>query len=265
MTIKGSELLAQTPRPSEAQIRAHMDGHLCRCGILSAHHEGDPACIHHDGGSNAMNAILTDTLRPLSRRDLLKGGGALVVGFCIGGSALPAAAARGDAAGPPDPNTIDSWIAVHADNTATVYLGKGEFGQGNTTGLLQIAGEELDLDMSQLQIGPARHQHRAQPGRDDLELVDPSRRSADARGGRGGAPGAAGAGLDAARRADRQPRRVQRAWCRSTAIPAARSATARCSATSRSTSSSPASRRRSRSTGTSSSARACRASISRTR
>ena len=59
-------------------------------------------------------------------------------------------AARGDAAGPPDPNTIDSWIAIHADNTATIYLGKGEFGQGNTTGLLQIAGEELDLDMSQL-------------------------------------------------------------------------------------------------------------------
>ena len=97
-----------------------------------------------------MTAILTDTAPPLSRRNLLKGGGALVVGFCIGGSALPALAARGDAAGPPDPNTIDSWIAVHADNTATVYLGKGEFGQGNTTGLLQIAGEELDLDMNQL-------------------------------------------------------------------------------------------------------------------
>jgi len=85
-----------------------------------------------------------------SRRDLLKGGGALVIGFSIGGSALPAAAARGDVAGPPDPNAIDSWIAVHADNTATIYLGKGEFGQGNTTGLLQIAGEELDLDMGQL-------------------------------------------------------------------------------------------------------------------
>src|SRR2546421_12765612 len=85
-----------------------------------------------------------------SRRDLLKGGGALVIGFSIGGSALPAAAARGDVAGPPDPNLIDSWIAVHADNTATIYLGKGEFGQGNTTGLLQIAGEELDLDMPQL-------------------------------------------------------------------------------------------------------------------
>jgi nicotinate dehydrogenase subunit B len=91
----------------------------------------------------------TDTFC-FSRRDLLKGGGALVIGFSIGGSALPAAAARGDVAGPPDPNAIDTWIAVHADNTATIYLGKGEFGQGNTTGLLQIAGEELDLDISQL-------------------------------------------------------------------------------------------------------------------
>src|SRR6516165_949631 len=85
-----------------------------------------------------------------SRRDLLKGGGALIIGFSIDGSALPALAARGDIAGPPDASAIDSWIAVHADNTATVFLGKGEFGQGNTTGLLQIAGEELDLDMSQL-------------------------------------------------------------------------------------------------------------------
>jgi aerobic-type carbon monoxide dehydrogenase small subunit (CoxS/CutS family) len=32
MLIKGSELLAQNPKPSEAQIRAHMNGHLCRCG-----------------------------------------------------------------------------------------------------------------------------------------------------------------------------------------------------------------------------------------
>jgi aerobic-type carbon monoxide dehydrogenase small subunit (CoxS/CutS family) len=32
MLIKGSELLAQNPRPTEAEIRAHMNGHLCRCG-----------------------------------------------------------------------------------------------------------------------------------------------------------------------------------------------------------------------------------------
>ncbi len=32
MTIKGVELLSQNARPSEAEIRQHMDGHLCRCG-----------------------------------------------------------------------------------------------------------------------------------------------------------------------------------------------------------------------------------------
>jgi len=32
MTVKGAELLSQNPNPSEADIREHMDGHLCRCG-----------------------------------------------------------------------------------------------------------------------------------------------------------------------------------------------------------------------------------------
>ena len=32
MTIKGAELLSQNAKPTEAQIREHMDGHLCRCG-----------------------------------------------------------------------------------------------------------------------------------------------------------------------------------------------------------------------------------------
>ena len=32
MIVKGAELLARTPKPTEAQIRAAMNGHLCRCG-----------------------------------------------------------------------------------------------------------------------------------------------------------------------------------------------------------------------------------------
>ncbi len=32
MLIKGSELLANNPRPSDAEIRQAMNGHLCRCG-----------------------------------------------------------------------------------------------------------------------------------------------------------------------------------------------------------------------------------------
>jgi len=32
MTIKACELLSKIPRPTEAQIRSAMNGHLCRCG-----------------------------------------------------------------------------------------------------------------------------------------------------------------------------------------------------------------------------------------
>jgi len=32
MTVKGAELLANNPKPSEADIRQTMNGHLCRCG-----------------------------------------------------------------------------------------------------------------------------------------------------------------------------------------------------------------------------------------
>ena len=32
VTIKAAELLAHNPRPSESEIRAAMNGHLCRCG-----------------------------------------------------------------------------------------------------------------------------------------------------------------------------------------------------------------------------------------
>ena len=31
--IKGAELLFRTPQPTEAEIRAAMNGHLCRCGM----------------------------------------------------------------------------------------------------------------------------------------------------------------------------------------------------------------------------------------
>ena len=58
------------------------------------------------------------------RRDFLKAGGALVVGFSLRDVLLAqATTSRGTAAGPPDARQIDTWLAIHADNTATVYVG----------------------------------------------------------------------------------------------------------------------------------------------
>jgi nicotinate dehydrogenase subunit B len=82
------------------------------------------------------------------RRDFLKAGGALVVGFSLRDEL--SAQERGTKPGPPDARQVDTWLAIHADNTATVYIGFAELGQGASTALLQIAAEELDLDMSQI-------------------------------------------------------------------------------------------------------------------
>ena len=70
------------------------------------------------------------------RREFLKAGGALIVGFSSAsliGDALASqsVATRGSVAGPPDPKQIDTWLAVHANNTATIFIGYVELGQGS--------------------------------------------------------------------------------------------------------------------------------------
>jgi nicotinate dehydrogenase subunit B len=87
-------------------------------------------------------------MSPLVRRDFLKTGGAIVIGFALRDGVH--AQIRGAVAGPPDARQIDTWLAIHADTTATVYIGFAELGQGASTALLQIAADELDLDMSQI-------------------------------------------------------------------------------------------------------------------
>jgi len=87
------------------------------------------------------------------RRDLLKAGGALLIGFAIRGTArtqTPEGVAMVTGPDQPDPNRLDTWIAINADNTATIFIGFVELGQGCTTALLQMAAEELDLSMSQV-------------------------------------------------------------------------------------------------------------------
>jgi CO/xanthine dehydrogenase Mo-binding subunit len=99
-----------------------------------------------------------DNKAGLARRDFLKTTtGALVVG--IAANRVPIAQAqaggtsvweRGVKSGPPDPAEVDSFLAVHPDNTATLFAGYVDIGQGGPTALRQIAAEELDLEFGQV-------------------------------------------------------------------------------------------------------------------
>ncbi len=80
-----------------------------------------------------------------SRRDFLKTSGFLVVS--VGALSLADIAAIQDAGPYPDPDfrTLDAWIVIRADNTATFYVGKTDLGQGTGTAFRQIMSDELDI------------------------------------------------------------------------------------------------------------------------
>jgi CO/xanthine dehydrogenase Mo-binding subunit len=91
-----------------------------------------------------------------ARREFLKTTtGALVVGLGAGRVTIAQTGGtgvweRGVKSGPPDPAAVDSYLAVHPDNTVTLFAGYVDIGQGGPTALRQIAAEELDLEFGQV-------------------------------------------------------------------------------------------------------------------
>ncbi len=92
----------------------------------------------------------------LSRRDLLRSGSALVVSF-----AFPSFAVRGiaqtavsgvDLGKPVDPKQVDTFLAVHADGSVTVYTGKVDLGTGLRVAIGQMAAEELGVAVARVDL-----------------------------------------------------------------------------------------------------------------
>ncbi len=87
----------------------------------------------------------------LSRRDVLTGGGALIVAFALNphGSAIaqPAPGSK-----PLALTEVDSYLAIDSSGAATIYSGKVDLGTGVRTALAQIAADELDLPLHAVTI-----------------------------------------------------------------------------------------------------------------
>ena len=78
----------------------------------------------------------------LTRRQLVKTGGALFVGFAVASKAPLTAAVPKNTL---DPALPGSWIEIHPDNTILIRTGKSDFGQSTTfTAYRQIVAEELN-------------------------------------------------------------------------------------------------------------------------
>ena len=96
--------------------------------------------------------VLENMSGTISRRDLLKSAGMLVVTFAAVGASPVTSPANAQApagnSGPyPDPDfrQLDSWIVIHDDSSATFYVGKTDCGQGTGTSFRQMMSDELDV------------------------------------------------------------------------------------------------------------------------
>jgi nicotinate dehydrogenase subunit B len=102
--------------------------------------------------------------KSISRRQILKGSGALIVSFSFAGPVLRALAQSDETAQPRpfaaeridlgtfipepgdylDPRDLDSWLAVMQDGTINMFTGKVDI-TGGRTSLAQIVADELDV------------------------------------------------------------------------------------------------------------------------
>ena len=93
-------------------------------------------------------------MKPMSitRRDFLKGTGVLIVSFNL----FPDSSIQAQSMVVPgtdaDPAQLDSWLAVAADGTVTVFSGKVDLGTGVETALAQIVAEELDVPFNKVHM-----------------------------------------------------------------------------------------------------------------
>src|SRR5437660_12111548 len=108
-----------------------------------------------DRSMTASNGIpkRVEEVLPTHRRGFLRSAGLLVVSVVTGADALTTEAdaqtsrATEGAGSYPDPDfrRLDSWIAIHENNTATFYVGKTDCGQGTGTSFRQMMSDELDI------------------------------------------------------------------------------------------------------------------------
>ena len=104
-------------------------------------------------------------VRGISRREVLRGTGALVLSFSLTPAVVlsqaSAPASPGGSGGPGSgklPGSLgknpllDAWIRVDADGKVTAFTGKAELGQGIRTALIQVVAEELEVPFEQVSL-----------------------------------------------------------------------------------------------------------------
>ena len=135
-------------------------------------------------------------MAPITRRAFLGAGGALVVGIGLGRPSLRSAGAQQGPVSvwPSDrylgktvaPGEVDAYLAIHADESVTVFTGKVDLGTGGRAAMRQMVAEELDIDIERI-----------------TELIEGDTAVCPDQGGTGGSTGISRGGQELRRQRDR--------------------------------------------------------------
>src|SRR5689334_11174739 len=107
--------------------------------------------------SQGLKETIMHAIAVMSRRDMLRTGGAVIVSFMFG-AALPqrsraqAPGASADLGKPLDLQEVDSFLAIHADGSVTIYTSKVDVGTGLRIAMSQMVAEELDLPVERINV-----------------------------------------------------------------------------------------------------------------
>ncbi|MBN2502727.1 MAG: molybdopterin-dependent oxidoreductase [Anaerolineales bacterium] len=125
MLVAAQGLLNQFRYPTDEQIREGLAGNLCRCGV----YERVRRAIKLRVGRPEAPLFEVRTLTDISPAENIE---------------LPSPLIHTPG--------LDAWIRIDPEETITVFSGKVEIGQGLKTALAQIAADELDVRLAQINI-----------------------------------------------------------------------------------------------------------------
>jgi CO/xanthine dehydrogenase Mo-binding subunit/aerobic-type carbon monoxide dehydrogenase small subunit (CoxS/CutS family) len=127
MIIAAQGLLNRTRYPSDDEIRAALDGNLCRCGTYERVRRAIKLRIGRPERNSIYEVIEVPELP-----------------FPPAAQELPSSLQQ--------TLDLDAWIRIYTDGTITVSTGKAELGQGIKTAVAQIAADELDVSPARIRV-----------------------------------------------------------------------------------------------------------------
>jgi nicotinate dehydrogenase subunit B len=162
MVMTAVDLLRDNPAPAEPDVRAALDGNLCRCGthgrivraVLRAAGQvpgpPDPGSAPQRGASGPPGPVSGPPQSVSAPPEAVSVAPGPVPG---GTGALPGGtgALPGSLAANP---VLARWLDFGRGGEVTVRSGKVEYGQGIWTVLTQVAAEELQVDLTRVRMAP---------------------------------------------------------------------------------------------------------------